>query len=118
MKFTEDKEIRKKAITAVKAVTAGAILFAGVSCWSDDGNEGPEWNIENSDAGGDAAVSDASGSDVQSMRCDAQESTGECYEECNRDNDVDCCYNWGGELWDGECVAYIEGPFVPPRMPQ
>ncbi len=130
MNFAKDKEIRKRAISAVKAVTAGAILFAGLSCGSDDGNEGPQWNIENrdagsdaalSDAGGDVALSDANGSDVQDVqetRCNAQESTGECYEECHQDEDVDCCHQWGGELWDGQCAALNIGPSVPPRMPQ
>ena len=67
----------------------------------------------------DTAVADA-GTDVGD-RCNDQERTGECHEECTIDNDIDCCedieYGFGVWMEDGGCAVAVEGPFVPPRMP-
>lgn len=118
MSDQRDQRIRRKAIGAIKAVTAGAILFAGVAC-SGEEPDGPHWNIGNHDAGGDVTQTDtadtAQADSGSTGVCSTEEVNEECYAECNENNDIACCQQWGTWLGD-ECAAWIEGPFVPPRM--
>ncbi len=60
----EKTKTRKKALRAMKAVTAGAILFAGVAC-SDDDTGSTGWNIDENDAGDDVATSNADSQDTE-----------------------------------------------------
>ncbi len=108
--------IRNKAMMAMKAVTAGALLFAGVACSGDTDDTEETWNVAEQDAGSDAEDDDTG------PLCNAQESTGECPEGCTQENDVDCCEEIDSEWewcdWiDGYCSCAIMGPFVPPSMP-
>ena len=129
----------------MKAVTAGALLFAGVSCTSDDPTDNDDsWNLE--EPGGDATADDADDGDVDTgdatvsdtgtdviavdtgsdggmvdadIRCDDEERTGVCPDECTMDSDIDCCEEndgcWdSGTCWEGGCA--VPGPFVPPKM--
>ena len=136
--MNDDSKIRHKALHAMKAVTAGALLFAGVACSGDDDTtNGPNWNIGNqnagnattTDTGGDADGDASSQNDDQNTvvadageDCNDEESTGVCPEHCDEDNDVDCCeeIDWGYGEWSDEygCMVAIPGPFVPPCMPE
>lgn len=121
-----DSQIRRKAMKAIQAVTASAVLFAGVSCSPDDDIRDPSWNLQEGDTGNDAtADADATVDDTgdamvdAATRCNAEESTGVCPAECTMDNDIDCCESnngcWdSGVCWEGGCA--VPGPFVPPRM--
>lgn len=125
-----DDRIRRKAIRAITAVTAGAMLFAGVACTSDDDDSGNsnngEWNLQDGDASGDTAEGDVTANHTQfgdtdgqsESKCNMQESTGECHEDCTIYNDKDCCNEDDFGYWsNGDCAVAIEGPFIPPRMP-
>lgn len=128
-----DAEIRKRAITAMKAVTAGAILAAGVACSSDGETPDAGWELTE-DVGQDSADdtgSDTSGVDTgpdaitqdTGSECNDQESTGYCPEGCGVDDDIDCCTESSTEMcwssWEEGfgCTTICEGPFVPPEMP-
>ena len=113
--MSDANRIRKKSLWAMKAVTAGALLFAGVSCTSDDDDTSNDssWNIEE---GGDAALSDT---DDTAPECSGDEFTGQCDPRCSIHEDADCCEMEGhcwmsSECWEGGCA--IPGPFVPPSM--
>ena len=58
--MSNNRNVRRKALRAMKAVTAGAILFAGVAC-SDDESGGTTFNVGEEDAGTDAATADTGG---------------------------------------------------------
>ena len=117
---SHDDQIRSKALTAMKAVTASAILFAGVACSSEsDTTRDVGWNVDQQDT----AVSDTSDAvataDADNGEdCNDEESTGVCPDHCTQDNDVDCCESSGMyEWWDDGCYAVaVPGPFVPPSM--
>lgn len=109
--MNDDTKTRKRSLWAMKAVTAGALLFAGVSCTSDDDDDN-SWNVQE-----DTGVADAD-SDA-GPQCSGDEFTGECDERCSIHDDADCCelegHCWsGGECWEGGCA--VPGPFVPPRI--
>ncbi len=120
--MSDSSAIRKKAINAMKAVTAGALLCAGIACSGDDDTEGPEWNINQSndadvtttDAGSDTGKTDAG------VDCNDEYSNDICPEHCDEHNDVDCCENidYGYGHWSDEhgCSVAVPGPFVPPAM--
>ncbi len=55
----DDARIRKKALRSMQAMTAGALLFAGVSCTDVEESE-TSWNLQDPDTGGDATL-DANG---------------------------------------------------------
>lgn len=100
----------------MKAVTAGALLFAGVSCTGDDddtSNDGG-WNVQEGDAG-----ADADGDADSPGFCSGGERTGDCHVMCSIDEDIDCCeqagHCWqGGQCYEDACA--VPGPFVPPKM--
>lgn len=74
-----DYEIRKKALRAMQAVTASAVLFAGVSCSSTEGSDDSEWNLHEEDAGNDVTTDtngDASGDTNGDASADASGDTG------------------------------------------
>ena len=111
-----EREVRSKAIRAMKAVTAGALLFAGVACSSgqpveNDAND--EVDSENTGTENDESLEV-----VDARTCNTDEPTGICPEGCSIDEDIDCCEredlcSWAG----GACSCAIPGPFVPPSMP-
>ncbi len=125
--MSQETKIRKKAIVAMKAVTASAIFFAGVSCSSEEestdvGFSVNEPDVATSDTGEDTAVADI-GADTavadadDGAICNTEVSTGVCPDQCDRDNDIDCCESDGGDWWDGQCgPVAVPGPFVPPSM--
>jgi hypothetical protein len=119
-----DLEIRRKALRATMAVTASAMLFAGVGCSNDDDTTDPGWDVrepetdtgrEDADVEGDVAddADDVSEND-SGPGCNEDEADGVCPQGCHSGNDVDCCERGGG-FWAGGCA--VEGPFVPPSMP-
>lgn len=116
----QESKIRKKALIAIKAVTAGAVLFAGVACSGEEEANDVGFNITEADAAtGDTEGDTTPVADADSgAECNSEESTGVCPEMCDRDNDVDCCNDDGMyEWWDGGCHAMaVPGPFVPPKM--
>lgn len=208
--MSDETVIRQKALWAMKAVTAGALLFAGVSCSGDADPADPEWNLSDNHASADVATTDTGsnsglsdvdtpsldtggdantgtdtevadvgedvstgsdtgtdtgsdtgldgggtatdtgtdtevadvGEDVSTgdtgadtgmdvavdtgtdtavadagAECNSEESTGDCPEHCHMDNDVDCCFNNGGDWFGDSCgPVAVPGPFVPPAM--
>lgn len=116
--MSKKSEIRKKSLWAMKAVTAGALLFAGVSCSgeTDDSNDS-EWNIQEGDAGADASPSDTAVADADNGdECYDGQANGNCPEHCTMDDDVDCCIESGGDWFGDGCAVAVPGPFVPPKM--
>ena len=127
-----DDEILRKSLTAMKAVTAGALLIAGVACSSDEEGPDPSWEV-GEDAGpqqdgGDDDTGIDTGPDAiiavdTGPSCNDQESTGVCPEGCSINDDVDCCNQDGDEWCWSEweegfgCTTICMGPYVPPRMP-
>ena len=108
--MSDNRKVHRKALRAMKAVTAGAILFAGVACSNDDTDD-PDWNVGENDTEADNAVADTG------PECNAEESTDVCPDKCHMDDDVDCCEESGG-FWEGDfCSVVVPGPFVPPAMP-
>ena len=128
-----NQEIRRKALKAARAVTAGALLFAGLSCTDVDDTTPPGWDVgegspdvSSPDTGtAEARAPDTSAPDTSPpdpdvsetdalVDCSGEVTDGICPSHCHEHNDADCCEEWGG-IWAGGCA--IEGPFVPPSMP-
>lgn len=120
--MSDESTLRQRSLLAMKAVTAGALLFAGIACSDDDDTNEPDWNIQDNqnsaDAGGDTAVADVSQNDTGEA-CNTESYTGVCPDHCTIDEDLDCCEASGGCWWGGECDPWgcvVPGPFVPPTV--
>ncbi len=59
--MSEKKAIRRRALQAMKAVTASAILFAGVACSGDESDK-TNFNVGEPDTGNDVSTSNDTGS--------------------------------------------------------
>lgn len=120
--MTTNPTARSKALRATRAVTLGGLAFVAACGTSpepvpDAGNDGG--TDTSPDVTSDVTVD--SEPDIHVPVCSTTED-GLCPEGCDRDNDIDCCFDpaWGGPDWctfdaSWGCSCAVEGPFAPPQ---